>query len=491
MPMVPLLGADYFYTSRDVSAQRSRNFLVEKLDNSQAKSDVTLIGRPGIRYQGSAPSGACRGLYTASNETVYAVYGDTLYSTEYVLGVLRFTAIEVLGGDLSAPVSMTDNGKYLVIADGSYIYAHEFGTTFANTVSIPFSNPSQLVYANSRIVAINETNFYYWSELGLDGALNWPALNVSSAEGNADPINAIVKKQGEIYLFGPRSYEIHQNNADPDEPFVRVGGSFSNIGCQAKNSPVEIGETVFWLGSSVAGRNTVYMSQGYNAVPISDHAIEDRLEAFSNEGNATSDAVGYALQVSGHVLYFLNLVQADVTFVYDATTGVWTEWNTRDAQTNVTRRFAPVYAVFGYDQILLGNSEGPSIFKLDTEYYQDDLDDLTTVPIQRQRWSQVFWDELKNVIHDQLQIDLNSGSGITTGQGSDPQAVLEYSDDGGYTWSNFIFSPIGKQGQYKYRCLWTRLGMSRERVYRITITDPIKVVLSGANLNVTKTAGRR
>ena len=72
---------------------------------------------------------------------------------------------------------------------------------------------------------------------------------------------------------------------------------------------------------------------------------------------------------------------------------------------------------------------------------------------------------------------------------TDPQAMLEWSDDGGHTWSNEHWVSIGKIGEYKNRAIWRRLGRSRERIFRVTITDPVKRVIIGAHLDAT--AGNR
>jgi hypothetical protein len=68
--------------------------------------------------------------------------------------------------------------------------------------------------------------------------------------------------------------------------------------------------------------------------------------------------------------------------------------------------------------------------------------------------------------------------------GVNPQVSLEYSIDGGHTWSNPVPMPIGAIGSYLSRCVWTRLGMSRDRVFRITCADPVKFTLLGESFEV-------
>jgi len=89
-----------------------------------------------------------------------------------------------------------------------------------------------------------------------------------------------------------------------------------------------------------------------------------------------------------------------------------------------------------------------------------------------------------------LQLDCQTGVGLVTGQGSDPEVMLRWSDDGGHTWSNEHWRKMGAIGQYGYRTYWQRLGMTmklRDRVYEVSGTDPVKIAIMGAELQVSRT----
>jgi hypothetical protein len=58
-----------------------------------------------------------------------------------------------------------------------------------------------------------------------------------------------------------------------------------------------------------------------------------------------------------------------------------------------------------------------------------------------------------------------------------PQICLQYSSDGGFTWSNERWKPLGKVGEFKRSVYWDRCGSARDRVFKIVITDPVKVIL--------------
>lgn len=49
---------------------------------------------------------------------------------------------------------------------------------------------------------------------------------------------------------------------------------------------------------------------------------------------------------------------------------------------------------------------------------------------------------------------------------------MSYSDDGQANWSEWDEGDIGDVGEYGLRIFWTRLGRSRQRVYRFTCSSP-------------------
>jgi hypothetical protein len=95
---------------------------------------------------------------------------------------------------------------------------------------------------------------------------------------------------------------------------------------------------------------------------------------------------------------------------------------------------------------------------------------------QVMRWVyQPIYGEHKRAIHDRLEVELEVGVGLTSGQGSDPEMFMEYSDDGGQTWAYLANKKIGPIGQYRKRVYWQRCGSSRDRVYRGGVSDPVRV----------------
>jgi hypothetical protein len=69
--------------------------------------------------------------------------------------------------------------------------------------------------------------------------------------------------------------------------------------------------------------------------------------------------------------------------------------------------------------------------------------------------------------------------------------MLRWSDDGGHTWNGERTVSMGRVGQYGTRAIFRRLGMTnklRDRVYEISGTDPVKVAIMGAELQLSGTS---
>lgn len=67
-----------------------------------------------------------------------------------------------------------------------------------------------------------------------------------------------------------------------------------------------------------------------------------------------------------------------------------------------------------------------------------------------------------------------------------PDRLIEvcYSDDGGHNWSNWRQRSLGEMGQFNHAIKLTRLGTSRERIWRIRTSSPIPTELHGAVANM-------
>jgi hypothetical protein len=240
--------------------------------------------------------------------------------------------------------------------------------------------------------------------------------------------------------------------------------------------------SVFWLGADARGRGIVYRTNGYKGQRISTHAVEWQIQQYTD----ISDALAYTYQQDGHTFYVLIFPTANTTWVYDAATQAWHEragWDNGE----FTRHRSNCQVVYN-NEIIVGDYENGNLYAFDLTDYSDNGD--------IQKWLRTWralptgTNNLKRTSQHTLQIDCEAGVGINDGQGSNPQMMLRWSDDGGHTWSNEHWMSMGKIGEYYNRAFARRMGMTlklRDRVYELSGTDPVKIAIMGAQLNVTPT----
>ena len=110
---------------------------------------------------------------------------------------------------------------------------------------------------------------------------------------------------------------------------------------------------------------------------------------------------------------------------------------------------------------------------------------VSRIGVQRMEWTyQTVYAEGQRAFHDRFEVVLETGTGATTGQGNDPQIILEYADDGAETWRAMPARSIGALGKRESRVVWHNLGSARQRTYRVAISDPVAVTVTDTLLHV-------
>ena len=475
----PILGASYVARSINAADNRMVNLFPEMTpDNGQTAAFLNRA--PGLEYLQSVGEGPIRALWAhqTNGSDFYVVSGNEVYKMS------TMTGDPVLLGTVSGtgPVSIADNGTQLFFAcnPDSYIY-NEVTNVFAQITDPDFPGAVTVGYLDGYFVFNEPDSQRVWVTSLLDG-LSVDPLDFASAEGSPDGLVGIIVDHREAWLFGTDSVEVWYDAGLADFPLTRIQGAFNEIGCVAAFSIAKLDNGLFWLGTDARGQGIVYRANGYTGQRISTHAIEYAIAQYSD----ISDAIAYTYQQEGHAFYVLTFPTGNATWVYDVSTQAWHE---RAGWLNgaFTRHRSNCQCNF-LGNTIVGDFENGNIYKMSLNVYSDNGD--------IQKWLRSWralptgTNNLKRTAHHSLQLNCESGVGLIDGQGSDPQAMLRWSDDGGHTWSNEHWSPMGKIGAYYQRVFWRRLGMTvklRDRVYEVSGTDPVKVAIMGAELILSPT----
>lgn len=472
----PILGSSYVARSVNAADARMVNLFPEIVPEA-GKEPAFLNRAPGLKLEVTVGTGPIRGLWVLAGN-MYVVSADKLYK---VTPAYVVTLIGTVSGT-SGPVSMADNGTQLFVACNGPSFIYNSLTNVFQQINDPdFPGAVTVGYLDGYFVFNEPNSQKIWVTALLEGTQIDP-LDFASAEGSPDGVVGIIVDHGQLWVYGTNSIEVWYNSGNADFPFSRIPGAFNELGCAAAYSLAKMDNGLFWLGKDARGQGMVYRANGYAGQRISTHAVEWHIQQYGD----LSDAIGYTYQQDGHSFYVLIFPTADTTWVYDVATQAWHE---RAGFVNgaFTRHRSNCQAFFN-NVVMVGDYQNANVYSFDLDDYSDNG--------SIQKWLRSWralptgQNNLKRTAHHSLQLDCESGTGLNLGQGSDPQVMLRWSDDGGHTWSNEHWVSIGKIGEYYRRAIWRRLGMTlklRDRVYEVSGTDPVKIAIMGAELMLSPT----
>jgi len=422
-----------------------------------AKSQALLTRAPAVAAWTTVGSGPIYGMHAAL-ERLFVISGSSLYQ-------ITTGKSATLLGSVGAPgnIDMDSNASSVVVVNEPNAYYYD--GTFAQITDTDFASRGAgdvEFLDNFLLFREPSSSRFFGSDLG--SAFSYDALNFATAEATPDKLVGLKVDHRQALLFGETSVELWENTGAAGFPFERSINGYVEQGCLNGRTVAKLDNSVFWLADDY----TVRRLDGITPVRVSTHAIEQKLVLYT-----ISSAKGSTYAQDGHLFYVLSFDEG--TFVYDVTTQLWHERET--------------YGVAGWEwgnpvsfsgKMLVGSTTSNQIGELSSFAYSD-----VGVSHQRMEWTyQSVYAEQQRAFHDRLEMVFEAGVGLITGQGSDPEVTLEYSDNGGQTFKALPSKKLGQIGEYENRSVWWALGSARQRVYRASISDPVPVTLMDTFIEV-------
>lgn len=475
------VGATYVAASITQNDQECINWFPEN-DPTKAEGDrgvLALYPTPGLVTRVQLASGEVRGMHTITGGSLcLIVSGNTLYS---VTQAYVATSVGTLFSS-QGQVYIVDNGVSAYITDGSINrYTYNWTTnTFAVVAAGdgPFQGGGACDQVDNFII-YNRPGTNQWGCTNVGDIVSNP-LNLGAVIGSSGNLVSLIADHRQILLLGEQYSERWIDVGTFPFPFGGIPGTSMQHGLAAKDSVARLGEGVAFLAEDTRGQVTVVLWGATAPQPqrISTFAVEYAIQQYP----VSTDAIAYTYSQSGHEFYVLTFPTQDVTWVYDLSTGLWHKRAWRDGNGVYHRHRSNCCAVFGTD-IIVGDWQNGKVYALSQSNYTDDGQPLPCV----RRCRHLTTDLNRQFFHD-LQIQFQPGVGLQTGQGTDPEFLLRWSNDGGFTFGNDHIVKIGKAGKYKNRAMKRKLGWARDRVFEVVVTDPVFRVIVSANLNASSGA---
>ena len=448
------------------------------------------------------------GAIAGTTLTVSAVTSGVLYLGQTIqgAGVTANTMITALGTGTGGAGTYTVSTSQTVASETLYAL---------NFTQIPSSDGA---FSGGNTVDTVDNYFVYnrpgTQQFGASDPLSPISQSTSfaSKDGSPDNLVSIIVDHREVFLLGEASSEVWIDVGAVPFPFQRIPGTSTQHGIAAVYSMARLANSFAYVSRNNRGQGMIVQMNGYIPQRISTHAVENTLV-----NQYIDDAIAYTYQLEGHECYVVTFPTIDLTWVYDSTTQMWHKWLSVDNSNVYHRHRSNCSAVF-QNMVLVGDYANGKIYELDRSNYTDDGSE-----VRRLRRAPHLVADLQRQYFEEFQIQFQPGVGTTgfykpesaiyiqspyiiysdasliigsldnvilgiqntinaTDVTTYPQAMLRWSNDGGSTWSREYWVTIGSMGRFKNRAIWRRLGMARDRVFEVVVTDPVKAVIVSANL---------
>ena len=509
---LPLGAKPFISPYNSIGKEICQNMYVELSQSETSKAQYYYLKIPGMKVLNTVSAtidtdnkGACRAMFTTAEQKTYVVNGQYFYEL-YQDGTKGYKGTLI---SYTGPVSITENGYQMILVDGlaGYIFNYQ-DQSFVRITDEYFPGNSEGTDAPTHVTYIDtyfivnspKTNQYLWSNSyyqrdhdntttdydPLESQGYWNALQMGQKMGRPDIVSSLIDCTNMLWLFGNNSIEVHYDTGDYNgQLFARYEGAIIEIGCSAPYSVARYGNNVFWLGADKSGTIGVFTNNGMTAQRISTRGIEQIIEFMTN----STDCIGFTYAQGGHTFYVMQFPDANKTLVYDLVTQAWHERTYLDYNDGTINMWRGMYCTYNWSTNLIGHSSYSTYYELSTTYYQNDNPDGNGVNyIKCVKTSPIEFNQGMMNRFNSVQVMFRQGVGLNTNTpeaiGKDPECEIAWSNDAGESYSNERTAKIGMQGQYQYRTRLTTLGVSRNRVWRITITDPIEVILVGLIVDV-------
>jgi hypothetical protein len=468
---IPFIGPSAPSRSPDADAERTVNAYVEPADSPRAPAGI--YGMPGLVLAHTMGTGPHRGAFKQRDDS-YFVSGNHVFRRDGAGVVVDCGAITTSTGR----VGMASNGTEVLIVDGVKGWLVT-GTLLSEIIDPDFPNGvTNAAFLNGYFVVWGDgSQLFHWSENPNSG-IAWDGLDFAAVEGNPDDLVGGVADHGQMWFIGTDSGEVFDNVADPDQPFQRSGSSFIEYGTVSPWTVCAFDNSVVWLSRSKDGHGVFIRTQGGNPQRFSTHALEHAISTYTT----IADAYAYTFQMDGHSFYVVTFPTADATWFFDAASGLWAEWLWRDPAFNELHRHRSATHVFAAGKHLVGDWETGKVYELRLDAYTDAGD---LIPLIRR--APAVYDEGRLLTMQELQIDCETG--VANADCADPKLLMRYYRNDAKVPSTWQPKSIGKTGQYGKQVRFHNLGQGRAWSFEISITDPVKRAIFGANARVAKGRG--
>lgn len=457
---IPLPRQAYPLDSGPESAQDLLNLFAEP-EPDDTRAPIILRSTPGLVTfvnVGAGPIYAMADLhgflYVASGARGYRVYADG-----------TFTDLGEILASVQATIAVGPTQVVFCCPPNAYVATH--AGVLVQITDAAFPGASSVAYLNDRFIYTQpNTGVFFTSKLA-DGSVFDP-LDFATQEAMPDVVKRGIAHLGTYWLFGADAIEVWYDAGATDFPFRRQSGAVIYGGTTTPTSIARLDNGLCYLGRD----GIVYHTEGFRARRISTFALEQAILKYGDPATGDlGDVQGCSYTQQGHQFYCLTFPNASPggrTWVYDAATNLW---HRRSGADGTGRWRGRVAAQYGSSPII-GDATTGNVYFLAPNVATDNgvtVERLAVFPTMTVNQHRIFM--------ARLEIEMEVGTGLV------PMAfTVDWSDDGGVTYSTPRTLNVGAVGARRTRPFTTRLGSFRQRALRLNIVGYVTIYAADAIL---------
>lgn len=462
---IPLGGSD-----KEFNSKKSREAVLNLLAEADAQGGWRAVKDTQglVELADESAAGAGRSNLFLNSGFLYAVIGGTLFRFDQFFNSTNLGAV---GGSGRARIfsNAVPGDNQIMILNGTgqgFVYTNGGGLV---AVTDPDFLPTVAgdVLSERGFFVRQGSNEFFASEIG--DFFAYDPLAFASAEFNPDNVLNLIAKKSALWLLGGATTEYWQTTSDTTLPVRAVQGAPKERGIAAVDSLAEAGERFCWF----ADDGTVRMIEGQAMTKISDLDFELRVRGDGTPNfpgfAVTDDAFGFFVDGPVHKIYYLTFPTEGYTWGYDFSTGIAHQ---RTSEGVGYWRIGSV-ALFNNQLIALDQVNG-KLYRLDQEA-KDEAGEIMRRRLVSPTLSFPYdW----TLPYAELEMEV----GQVTDPSLEPVMLVEFSKDGGNTWTQKESVSLGNFGELKKRVPMRQFGRivrHQDFILRFTVTDPVRVQFYG------------
>lgn len=308
-----------------------------------------------------------------------------------------------------------------------------------------------------------------------DGTIDATALNAVSIASNSNTQEQNVGQllrgiefEDEWFACGDKAIGVYYDAATSPFPLARRAQIGSGI---AGTHAIAASDALIWASKD----GTVRKKDGYSAAIISNADVTRDVYAAVVAGDG--DVLEAETYTFGNNSIWSLTLPGSWTWEYNITTQNWHE---KKSYGRSDWRASSIIPAF--DRYISGDRTGSKLFSIDVTY-------------RREANDPVVWEMISGVVGNfparsgapRADFNFTAAVGMADGEDpiqTDPQVLISWSNDGGYSFGNPVSRSLGAQGKSNQLVSVLRTGLvkARGRRFRLQVSDPVHVGFLGGQM---------